>query len=504
MVEPIARPVGTMMDASATDSTGTGLGLRHYLDVIRRRKLIVLLVLAIAVVAAVVVTQLQTPKYRATTKIVIGQGQGLFSPTLANAFQPFSATMSDLLESNVVARKVIANLALDESEESLLAKISITIKPESSALTVSVEDHNRFRARAIAGNIGIEFARLVRERFGKATPVGAGQPPLPPLTATVWDPAHIDPERVSPRPKRDIAIAGALGLILGLLAGFLRDHFDRGLRTREAIEQSFGVPVIGQIPNERRSRRPQPYSERLFGESAEAYRALRANLQYLAVERPLRTILITSPAPQQGKTTVTANLAAAIARSGASTIALEADLRRPRLAEFFGLDGKEPGLTSVLVGTTDLAEATQKIPLFPGVYDSDEASVGQLAFLPSGPLPPNPSELLSSRQMSSTLEELMQAYDHVLIDSPPLLLVADALELTRVVDGVVMVVRQNRTTKDEAREIRSLVERLDIHLLGTVVTGVEAVGQYYGTYAPTREPRRIDARRSESELSKRS
>jgi capsular exopolysaccharide synthesis family protein len=480
-----------MIDDSASDSTG--LGLRHYLDVIRRRKVIVVLVAALPIAAAAIVNQFQDPTYRATTKIVIGQGQGLFSPTLANAFQPFSATMSDLLSSNVVARKVITNLGLDESEESVLKKMSISIKPESSALKVSVVDHSRFRARQIANNVGVVFSELVRERFGKATPVGAGQPPLPPLTATIWDPAHIDPERVSPRPKRDLAIAAALGLILGLLAGFLRDHFDRGLRTRDAVEQSFGAPVIGQIPLERRRRYGRPSVSNLFGESAEAYRAVRANLQYLAVQRPLRTILITSASPQQGKTTVTANLAMAIARSGASTIAVEADLRRPRLAEAFAFDEEAPGLTSVLVGSADLAEARRRLPLFAGDEDEDEESSGKLSFLSSGPLPPNPSELLSSSQMSTLLDELTEAYDYTLLDSPPLLLVADALELARLVDGVVVVVRQDRATKDEAAEIRALVERLDIHLVGIVVTGAAAVGAYYGEYTPLRQPTPVHA-----------
>jgi capsular exopolysaccharide synthesis family protein len=497
-----------MIDASPTDTSGNspGLGLRHYLDVIGRRKLTVVSVLALCLGAAAAYSLLQSSTYRATTKIVIGQGQGLFSPTLANAFQPFSTTMSDLLKSNVVARKVIANLGLRESEESLLHKITVSIKPESSALTVSVKDHNRFRARRIAENVGTVFSALVRERFGTATPVGAGQPSLPPLTATIWDPAHIDPERVSPRPTRDLAVAGVLGLILGLLAGFLRDHFDRALRSREAIEEGFGVPVIGQIPLEVRGHRPGTFRSSLFGQTGEAYRAVRANLQYLAVQRPLRTILITSPAPQQGKTTVTANLAFAIARSGASTVAVEADLRRPRLTEYFGLDGQQPGLTSVLVGEAELSDATRPVPLLAAEgMETDEPADGQLAFVPSGPLPPNPSELLSSKQMSTLLERLMKTYDHVLIDSPPLLLVADALELARVVDGVVMVVRQDRTTKDEAREIRALIERLDIHLVGTVVTGAPAISAYYGEYAPRRAPtRRAGARRVESALSKRS
>jgi capsular exopolysaccharide synthesis family protein len=484
------------MTIEESQEASAGVGLRHYLDVVRRRKWIVLGVLAVTMAGAAIVSAMQDPLYRAETKIVIGQGQGLFPPTLASAFQPFSATMSDLLSSHVVAREVINNLNLEESEESLLGKMDVSIRPESSALTLSVVDGNAQRARRIAANTGFVFSELVRERFGQPTPVGQGETPIPPLTATVWDPAHIDPARVSPKPVRNLAIAAALGLLLGLLAAFLREHFDRGLRTREAVETAFGVPVIGQIPFERtrRMRQKQRAVSNPFGQSAEAYRALRANLQYLAVQRPLQTILITSASPEQGKTTVTANLAVAIARSGASTIAIEGDLRRPRLAETFGVDGRGGGLTGLLVGNRNIDSAMVGIPV--AAVGNDRAksqAAARLAVLTSGHLPPNPGELLSSSQMEQLLERLKGSYEYVLIDSPPLLLVADALGLARMVDGVVLVARRDEATRDEARETRALVERLGIHLVGTVLTDVAATSAYYGEYrtvrpdTPTRE-----------------
>jgi capsular exopolysaccharide synthesis family protein len=201
-------------------------------------------------------------------------------------------------------------------------------------------------------------------------------------------------------------------------------------------------------------------------------------LQYLSIRRPLRTILITSASPEQGKTTVTANLAVAIAQSGASTIAVEGDLRRPRLDNAFSVSQSGVGLTSVLVGAAELDDATMEIPLAGGGGPSGR---GAIAFLPSGPQPPNPSELLSSAQMTSLLDRLSVTYDFVLIDSPPVLLVADALELARIVDGVVLVVRANHSTTDEARELRAVVERLGIHLLGVVMTDVPSLGSYaYG------------------------
>jgi capsular exopolysaccharide synthesis family protein len=305
---------------------------------------------------------------------------------------------------------------------------------------------------------------------------------------------------------RNVAIAAVLGLILGLLAAFLREYFDRGLRSREKVEQAFGLPVIGQVPFEqrRRKRNQRAVVWDGFGEIAESYRALRANLQYLAVKRPLRTILVTSASPAQGKTTVTANLALAIARSGASTIALEGDLRRPRLDEAFGVPNDGPGLTSVLVGSAEFDMAVQEVPL-PVGRDGSSREVGRLSLLPSGPLPPNPSELLSSMQMRKLLDRLGVSYDYVLIDSPPLLLVADALELARMVDGVVLVVRNNHATTDEARELRALVERLDIHLVGAVFSDIAPLGSYgtYGVYGEdeqrSRERERVAAAaRSES------
>jgi capsular exopolysaccharide synthesis family protein len=473
-----------MIEALETEQPG--VAPRQYLDVVRRRKWIILSVLTLTVGAAIAVSLLQEPVYQARTQIVVGQGGGLFQVNQPNAIQPFSATMKDLLKSNVIARRVIANLRLTGSEESLLSKVSVTVKPESSALNVAVQDHSRARARAIADEIGRVFSNLVNERFGQATPVAPDQQ-VPPLTTTVWDPAHIDPGQVSPRPKRNVAIAGVLGLILGLLAGFLRDHFDRALRTRESVEQAYGIPVIGQIPAATGRKRKERLLVNPFGESAEAYRALRANLQFLAVKRPLRTILITSASPEEGKTTVTANLAATIARSGASTIALDADLRRPRLDEAFGTRAKGPGLTSVLVGALDVEDAIQEVSLFQENGAGAARGGSQLAFLPSGPLPPNPSELLSSLQMATLLDHLAASYDYVLIDSPPVLLVADALELVRAVDGVVLIARRNRSTTEQARELRALVQRLDINLVGTVLSDAPATSSYYVDYADARE-----------------
>ncbi|MFN2467696.1 MAG: polysaccharide biosynthesis tyrosine autokinase [Gaiellaceae bacterium] len=472
----------------ATEAEGIGAGLRHYIDVLRRRKWILVSVFVIAVAGAALFSAVQRSTYRAQSKLVIGQGGGFVPLEFGNQIGPYVATMADLLHSRVVAERVIRNLDLEESPQSVLSKSSVSWKPETAVLNLSYDDRSPAVAREVNRQLGVVFQALVKARFGRGTPARDGQPGIPALEVTIFDPAHVLPRKVKPRPVRNVAVAAALGVLLGLLAAFMRDYFDRGLRTREMVEQSYGVPVIGQIPFVRLGRRDQRivFWEG-FSDVAEAFRALRANLQYLGVKRPIRTILVTSAAPKQGKTTVTANLAVAIARSGATTIVLEGDLRRPRLDNAFEIGSGGPGLTSVLVGAVDIDEAIVDIPLPSSSTPAAREREGRLSFLPSGPLPPNPSELLSSLQMSELLDRLSLSFDYVLIDSPPVLPVADAIELARLVDGVVIVVRRNQSTRDEARELRALVERLGINLLGVVFTDVSPAGGYggYGTYGDT-------------------
>lgn len=471
-----------MIDLEADQS---GIGLRQYLQIVRRRKWIIFAVLVASVAAAATLSFRAQSMYRATTKIVVGQGNSLFQPDKANAVQPFTATMSDLLESNIVAARVISDLGLAQTPQEFLEDVSVSINPETAVLRVDVTASDPELAQDIAAHIGVIFSDLVRERFGATAPTAVRQDAQPPLTATVWDPAHVDADPVSPKPLRNIALAGVLGLILGLLGAFLRDHFDRSLRDRDSVEHSFGVPVIGQIPLQRGSRKRAWKDART---RTEAFQALRANLQYLAVKRPLQTILITSASAQQGKSTVTANLALAVARSGASVVVVEADLRRPNLGSILGVRSTRPGLTSFLVGASNLDSALVEIP--PAAGGGDGA--GRVHLLPSGPLPPNPSELLSSTQMTELLDRLAVSFDYVLIDSPPLLPVADALELARLVHGVILVVRRNHATSDQAREVRALVERLDISLVGSVLTGAETGTDY--SYYSSAERERVDGR----------
>ena len=202
---------------------------------------------------------------------------------------------------------------------------------------------------------------------------------------------------------------------------------------------------------------------------AEAYRQLRTNIQFSSLDNPVRTLLVTSTGPEEGKTTTLANLAVTIAQTGSRVTLVDCDLRKPSLHDLFGLPA-EPGLTNVLLG----ADA---IPYH-------ECGIENLRILPAGPLPPNPSELLGSRRMSEVIVQLKGEADYVLFDTPPVVIVTDAAVLATRVDGVLLVVSAGKTRRELAQRAKSLLEKVNAPLLGVVLNNVKhepTIHHYYGS-----------------------
>jgi len=208
--------------------------------------------------------------------------------------------------------------------------------------------------------------------------------------------------------------------------------------------------------------------------AAEAYRTLRVNIQFASPDKPLRTILATSTSPEDGKSTTLANLGIALAETGASTLLIDADLRRPHLHRLFGLPN-EAGLTSlVLAGATGVPT--------PADLPIQATRVPNLGLLSSGPVPPNPAELLASRRMADLLALLAEQATYVLIDTPPVIAVADAAVLAPRVDGVLLVVRAGKTRRDLAAKARRMLDQVKANILGVVLTDATLEGQAYDYY----------------------
>jgi capsular exopolysaccharide synthesis family protein len=202
--------------------------------------------------------------------------------------------------------------------------------------------------------------------------------------------------------------------------------------------------------------------------AAEAYRTLRTSVQFVGLERTMQVLQVTSPVAAEGKTTTLANLGVALARAGKRVVMVDWDLRRPRIESFFGVDNSF-GFTNVVVGDASLADAVQAVPGEPG-----------LAVLPSGPTPPNPSELLSTRRAADILRALADAADYVLVDCPPVLPVTDAIIVSGIVDATMLVVTAGSTTKRQTGRAVELLRQIDAPLVGAVLNGVGSGGRGYG------------------------
>jgi capsular exopolysaccharide synthesis family protein len=296
--------------------------------------------------------------------------------------------------------------------------------------------------------------------------------------AQVVSPAKEPSSPISPNPVRNALLGAVLGLAIGVALAFLLEALDDTLRTKDELEAlSQGRTVMGLIPvvpgwRDRSSTRIESIEDP-GSPVSEAYRTLRTSVQFLGVDRPVNLLQITSPNPGEGKTTTVANLGVAFARAGQRVAIVCCDLRRPRLEQFFGTP-LSPGFTSIIVGDATIEDAI--VP----VHDER-----RLWLLASGPPPPNPSELLSTRRAREVLEDLGRRFDVVLVDAPPVLPVTDALLLGNLVDATILVTSAGRTSKRGTRRALELLDQVDATVEGTVlnyVTGEDAYGGSYGGY----------------------
>ncbi len=299
--------------------------------------------------------------------------------------------------------------------------------------------------------------------------------------------ADVPTAPISASPLRNGALGLGGGLVVGLALAFLLDQLDDRLRRKDELEAAAGVPVLGLLPRVSRGRTRQGVVTLLSPSSptAEAYRTLRTSLQFMAINRPIRSLQVTSPTTGEGKTTVVTNLAASFAQAGQRVILIDCDLRRSKVHEHLGVSN-ERGFTSVLLDECSLADVITTV--------DDEPF---LAIVPAGPVPPNPSELLTSARALSILETLRENCDILLLDSPPILPVTDALVVSRHVDATLMVARPKRSTRRQVARAHELLRQVGAPLVGTVLNGVvhdtgDGYGYGYGytSYNPPPRPAR--------------
>ena len=295
-------------------------------------------------------------------------------------------------------------------------------------------------------------------------------------------------EPVRPKKKLNLLLGVLIGLGLGVGLAFVREYFDNSVKSPEELEQ-LGFNVLTSIPKIQMQKFEKKIESRLEklgpiegkkiearlithldpkSPVSEAYRTLRTNLQFSKIENDLKTILITSSGPKEGKSTTAANLAIAMAQAGRDVVLIDADLRRPVVHSIFNMD-KDNGITNCLMGTISFDELPKK------------TFMDNLSVITSGVLPPNPSELLASKKMEELLKQLKNRFEIVIIDSPPVVAVTDAAILSTKVDGTILVVASEQTNRDALKRAYSLLDSVETRLLGVLLNGVDVEGMY-GSY----------------------
>ncbi len=525
------------------------LDLRAALRIIRQNLTVILLPIVMLTGLQLGLALRETPLYSASTELLLQPkstetlGSGVSNANTAQGYElsRVLATEIRVLESETIAKRAAKKLGFD-------AYASGNASGDSDIITVSAVDADPGRAAKVANTFAAEYITFRREqsvgdltdasrelqasadryqaeidavnaKLADATAVDvptrtalelqrdglvrqqqvytaridglALDASLKSGGASVLTPAYPSSGPISPRPLRSAILGMFLGLMLGLGLAFLREFLDDRIKTRDDIVAlAGGTPVLGLIPFFKR-KKPGKNVEKVAGmqrhptfvggvlppEAAEAYRSLRTSIQFVAIDKPIRVIQVTSSESGEGKTTTVTNLALALAQSGLSVMVVDGDLRHPRVHEFFGI-ANDVGFSSVLSGSLGIAKASQFID---GVDD--------ITVLPSGPIPPNPAELLGSERARAIISAILDHYDMILIDGPPVLPVIDAVVLSQLVDATVVVARVGKSVRANlARTIEALTQA-NAPIAGFVLNAVPRARRYgYGRYGYDASP----------------
>jgi Mrp family chromosome partitioning ATPase/capsular polysaccharide biosynthesis protein len=465
--------------------------LRGYLTIFRRGFWLSALVTLLTVGAAAAYTFYQPVLYQSKMKLVVGAEGALLPPDVVNAADQLTQTMSELLLSEVVATRAIQQLGYDMQPQALLSRLRVTTKPETAVLQLSYVDEDQARATGILDTVGQAFIDLVNERVS---------PPTADLrvSVSVFNPSH-PTGQIQPRPVRNLAVAVMLGGFLGLAAAFVREQLDDTIRSVEEAERAFGQAatislapgIVGHRPLDRRQHRKlDPIITEL------ALQRLRASILWSPESRAARTLLVTSANPEEGKSTVAANLAVLMVTEGRNVIVVEGDLRQPSLHRYLGMPPPASviGLDEIMRGEVAVSEALIEIPV-PARTFAPEGLAGSWAGRGGEPLAPgrlrailappvrtNPFDIGLSRTVE-IIDELRGMADFVIFDAAPILVVPDAFPFIVSVDTVIAVVRNGKATAKATAALSRSLERVGARRVELVVTEAEsafAQTSYYG------------------------
>jgi Mrp family chromosome partitioning ATPase/capsular polysaccharide biosynthesis protein len=515
------------------DQNQSSVSLRHYAEILWRRKWLVVETAVIIPAIVIGVSFTQPNQYAATARLMaVSQSPSVSVAVgtnidLSKPDEREMQTLASFVVTPEIAQRVSDQLGWPDDPATLMASTKAEADPNADIIAVTTERAMPAEAADLANAFAQQFVqwrkdtqqnsldeaiKLLDDQIALASPGSAARTALVERRSqlevlkalvsgglTVGEAAQPPGVPSSPKPLRDGVLAIAAALVLGVGLAFLRDSLDVKVRSADEIAELTDLPVIGAIPEFRKSEKSP---DKLIvlddpgGPTAEAYRFLRTNLDFVNFNHDIKVVLVTSPLPAQGKSTTIANLAVALLRAGKRVAVVEGDLRRPALHRYFKIANAR-GVTNVVSGDTPLADAVQVL-----TFKDSSATVTttsgpdatlvrktgpskgadlKLRVLPSGPLPPNPGEIVNSQQLADILETLKADSDYVLVDAPPMFAVGDAAAMADKVDGIIVILRLDETTADTLKNVEDFFRRVPTRALGLVVSGVPrgSKGKYY-------------------------
>lgn len=443
--------------ATRSDRSVKAPQLSRYFAMVKSRWLVICLCVLIGLAAAVL-NIARTPKaYVASSQVfvtasLVKDASGLFS---ANQFaQSRVQTYVAVVASPLIVHGVNQELGLNMSDRQLTGKITADAPLNKTLVNIHVRDGSASRAAEIANAVASRFISVVKdiETNTAATP---GVASASVLKLTVIHPATVPSAPIAPQKRFFLLVGFFGGLVVGLFLVVVREWMNNRLRSPLDIEAVSTLPLLGVIPNDRRAKsKPNAFVDHASPRS-EAFRVLRTNIEFVGIGGGPKVIAVTSPVGHEGKTAVALNLAVSLSEAGFSVALVETDLRHPILARLLLVNG-DVGLTSLLTGSARIDEAVQHVDT-------------GFAVVTSGPLPPNPSELLGTKHLSAVLATLGELFDYLILDAASLLPVADGAEVASVADATVLVVRAGETTTENFRRSITAVSQVGGTIAGVVM-----------------------------------
>lgn len=442
------------------------MDLRTYVTILTKNWLRIALATVATVGVSLLIYSQTPPTYAATVQFYVStplpdgsnaQSAGQFAQNRVNSYV-------EIMSSEELAKRIISATGVQLTPAQVASRIRASADVSTVLMTATVADTNRERAGVIARGVALTFGRLVDDLDNQGRTEAL-------VVINIVSGPTVGERPIAPELRFYLLVGILLGLVGSAAYAVLREVLDTSIRTSAEAQRVTGLPVLGSIPYEANVRKnPLILDDQGLSVRAEAYRKVRTNLQFIDAAQTADVILVTSSEPQEGKSVTSINLAVSLAELGKRTLLIDADMRKPKASVYLDVDG-DIGLSNVLAGQVEVADAVRELSGRVGLF-----------VLPAGSIPPNPSELLGSARMESLIEALRPEYDHIVVDTPPILPVTDAVVASGQVDAVALVIAANQTSRTAVQHAVASLQAVNAPLVGVLLNKSRERGgdrQYY-------------------------